>query len=559
MAQFYLCTLFVLISSRFIPVVVAQNLTETVWSSVIVTRNGDSIPLVSSSPTVLTPLGAQQLYSTGALFRDRYINGNNAIPDISKSEIDNTQTFSLSLLADYVEASAQAFIQGLYPPVQNTIISPTSVLANGSTISPPLGGYQYPLIYSYSRRDPKTIWLAGQANCNGYSASAEQYLSSSEYNATLASSQALYDSVASSVFGGELPPDDIYYGNAYYIFDYINYGYTHNTTIRNAVTADQLAQFRILADQWVYAINGNFSASGFFQNDHIRTIAGQTLAAEILALLFNNFNNNGATSKLNLLFTTFEPMVSLASLLGLPNIYTPFYGLPGLGASMVFEMFTSSVSTTQYPSQQDLQVRFLFRNSTDAVLSPYAIFGGSETMSLNDFTNAMGNIMMADVGVWCQTCQSGSVFCPFYTNVTFFGDSSPSSSSSSAQSSMKPAIAGVIGAMVALVVAGLVFLAMMLLFGVRFKRVGSKKRASLGGFKGSEKLASDVDVSVVKAGVGASVVGKGEGGGQGHERVGSWELSEGRAGGVGGVGKRASFEADGESLRGEPVKGSEVV
>lgn len=139
MAPFFLSTLIVLISSHLIPHVVAQNLTETVWSSVVVTRNGDSIPLISSNPTVLTPLGAQQLYSAGALFRDRYLNGNSTIPSISKSEIDNTQTFALSLLAEYVESSAQAFMQGLYPPDPNTIISSLSRLANGTTISPPLG------------------------------------------------------------------------------------------------------------------------------------------------------------------------------------------------------------------------------------------------------------------------------------------------------------------------------------------------------------------------------------------------------------------------------------
>lgn len=138
MAQFYLCTLFVLISSRLVPVVVAQNLTETIWSSVIVTRNGDSIPVIMSDPNVLlTPLGSQQLHSTGAFFRDRYISGNDAIPSISKSEIDDIQTYSLSLLANNVEASAQAFIQGLYPPVLS--VSPTSLFANGTPISSPLG------------------------------------------------------------------------------------------------------------------------------------------------------------------------------------------------------------------------------------------------------------------------------------------------------------------------------------------------------------------------------------------------------------------------------------
>lgn len=147
-AQFFLSTLAVLISARLIPHVVAQNLPETIWSSVLVTRNGDSIPLISSSPAVLTPLGAQQMFSTGALFRDRYLSGNSTIPAISKSEIDSTQTLALSLLAEYVESSAQAFMQGLYPPDQNTIISSTSRLANGTTISPPLGKLiRIPLLY----------------------------------------------------------------------------------------------------------------------------------------------------------------------------------------------------------------------------------------------------------------------------------------------------------------------------------------------------------------------------------------------------------------------------
>jgi len=403
-----------------------------------------------------------------------------------------------------------------------------------------------------------TIWLAGKVNCNGYSASASEYFASAEFNATFASAQPLYDSVASSVFGGELPLGDVNYVNAYYLFDYINYGYLHNSTIRKAVTADQLAQFRTLADQWVYAINGNFSASGFMPNDHIRTIAGQTLAAEILGSLFSNYQSGGTASMMNLLFTNFEPMVSLASLLGLPNIYTQFYGLPDVGSSMVFEMFTANSSTATYPAAEDLQVRFLFRNGTEnGHLAPYAIFGGSATMTLNDFTNAMSNVMMADVGQWCNVCQSGSIFCPFYTNATSGHDPDSSSSSSAANGNpgIKPAVAGVIGAITALIVAGAVFIAAMLIFGVRFKRVKQRRRGTLGGFKGCEKLASDVDVSVVKGGVGASVAGKGEGEGTKGERVGSWELREGR-------GKRASFERDGDggSLRGgKPVEAKEVV
>lgn len=144
MAPFFLCMLVVL---GFAQVMLAANVNETIWSSIVVIRNGDSSPLISDGPTTLTPLGAQQMYAAGSSFRDRYITGNTSIQGISKSEIDNVETFTLSLLRDYVASSAQAFIQGLYPPVQNTIFSPTALLANGSSIVAPLGKFLAFLLY----------------------------------------------------------------------------------------------------------------------------------------------------------------------------------------------------------------------------------------------------------------------------------------------------------------------------------------------------------------------------------------------------------------------------
>ena len=130
------------------PLAVAGSI-ETVWSSVIITRNGDSVPLIANEPTVVTPLGAQQMFAAGALFRDRYITGaapgNLTINGISMYQIDNSQTFALALLDEYVTASAQAFIQGLYPPLNNSfstddpIITPESLLANSTQVAFPLG------------------------------------------------------------------------------------------------------------------------------------------------------------------------------------------------------------------------------------------------------------------------------------------------------------------------------------------------------------------------------------------------------------------------------------
>jgi hypothetical protein len=78
----------------------AQDMIETTWASVVVTLYGDRVPLLSPQFSVLTPLGAQNLYSAGTLFRERYIarlsessGVNTAIQGISPYEIDNLQVF----------------------------------------------------------------------------------------------------------------------------------------------------------------------------------------------------------------------------------------------------------------------------------------------------------------------------------------------------------------------------------------------------------------------------------------------------------------------------------
>ena len=261
-------------------------------------------------------------------------------------------------------------------------------------------------------------------------------------------------------------------------------------------------------------------------------------------------------------------MISLASLIGLPDMYEQFFGLPDLGSSMVFEMFTAAnVSTNNYPSTQELQVRFLFRNGTNSTnnLDEYPIFGNPETimaMSLDDFSVAIEGIMTATIGEWCNVCESNSVFCPAYTNST---NSTSSTTSPSISPASRPVVAGVIGAIIALILAGLVLALAMLLFGIRFhRRPNPKRRSHLGGFKGAEKMASDPDLTVLKSGAGATVVREGQT--QGHERVGSWELGEGSKGKDFGAlpsaaeGRRPSFEADADDeTHGEPVKVDERV
>ena len=123
----------------------------TVWASVLFARTGERTPeVLGDIPTTLTSLGAQQMYNVGSFFRERYIstygstNGIDSAPiqGMSANELNNNQLYVMALDQQYNVASAQAFMQGLYPPYslssndsdQVRLLDPTSLLANNSYV-----------------------------------------------------------------------------------------------------------------------------------------------------------------------------------------------------------------------------------------------------------------------------------------------------------------------------------------------------------------------------------------------------------------------------------------
>lgn len=176
-------------------------LNEQVLSSFIYTVYGDRTPLILSEEPTLTPLGAQQLYSVGQTFRNRYVGSNGsdtsgtAILGISPYILNNEAISILTTSDQYLVASASAFMQGLYPPLElsssSTFATDLSVLANGSTITAPLSNYRtlpslamlysQKLMHSLSTTSanlaipchplPRSLWV----NANSFSQSTHSY------------------------------------------------------------------------------------------------------------------------------------------------------------------------------------------------------------------------------------------------------------------------------------------------------------------------------------------------------------------------------------------------
>ncbi|KAK5112635.1 hypothetical protein LTR62_003950 [Meristemomyces frigidus] len=595
------------------PEAVTASAQYTVWSSTIFSRTGERTPeVLGYIPTALTSYGANQAYRSGAFFRDRYIassgSTNNLISTaplqgLSANTIEPFQVYFHALDEQYSIASAQAFVQGLYPP--NTInssaarlLDPTSILSNSTYVESPLDGYQYPEIHTSGGLDAAFPFLGGSLDCPAFDSAATAIVGTADFATTEAESKSLYQTVGQALLSDVLDQDAWDYFNAYAIYDYLSYQYAHNATAKTfldqpgstdkSINVTYMQQLRWLADQQQYAQLGNLNAVNNYTGTSqpfpggnegagsISSIAGNMLAAKILAQMQLAIQTEGLFYKLSVLFGDFEPLLSFFALARLPALNSNFYGLPDFGSVIVFELFSyanSSAGPPSFPAESELWVRFYFRNGTgveqgdeSSNLQSYPVFGRgpSETdMMWSDFQLGMDGFLVGDVGTWCTQCGAENIFCAAWNS----SDASTGSSSTSRHHyrhhGPSRIVSGVIGAIVALGLGAIVFAAFMLIGGLRFHRVRHSRKSDLGGFKGGQKMASDRDLTLRDKGgavVGASVVH--EEGGQGHERVGSWELRQKEAGpGMDGDQARgASFESEMrvDPFR-DPVKADERV
>ncbi|KAF2761727.1 phosphoglycerate mutase-like protein [Pseudovirgaria hyperparasitica] len=526
-----------------------QDLDMRVHGTVVFTRAGERLPsLLGSGVRELTSLGAQQLHIAGDFFRNRYLtttggDGNdtiavNHIVDIDYDIVNDEQVLVMAPEGQHTYASAQAFMQGLFPPYEPTfaVNSSTnatfaalpggteSVLANGSYLNYPLNGYQYAQIRTYSSMEPHSIYLAGALGCDNHALSMFNYFNSTEFKDIQQRTRGLFSSIAGAAMGEDvLTSVQRDYGNAWNIYEYLNYRYNHDNGTQALFSAEDTSftgdyeRIRALASQQQWAFYGDSDV-----DNGIRAIPGRTLAAQVLGLLQQNIETRGVNYKLNLLFGDHEPFIGFSSLAAIAERNSQFYGLPEYGSSMVFELYSmGTANDTGFPAREDLWVAFYFRNGTSNEgydLRSYPIFHrGPSTAEISwvDFESYMSGIMTSKPGDWCTACGSSSaVFCPFYDYHTTTQPPKPSSA-------LSPAVAGVIGAIVTLVVLALIAVAAFAFGGIRMQR-NSRRHSNAGGYKGSAKMASDADLIMPQP----AVIAGATNGGREHTRMGSWELRQ---------------------------------
>lgn len=146
---------------------------------------------------------------------------------------------------------------------------------------------------------------------------------------------------------------------------------------------------------------------------------------------------------------------------------------------MTFELLTNAtVSNTSYPSNDDISVRFLFSNGSAAAnpLTAYPLFGQSSTViPWTTFVNEMNKFAIGDQATWCSKCGNSTGVCASSTSTSTSTSASATATAglSNGSGEISKAVAGVIGAMVTLVIILGIEALIMLLGGLRL--VNKKK------------------------------------------------------------------------------------
>ncbi|KAK4570044.1 hypothetical protein LTR86_003014 [Recurvomyces mirabilis] len=410
-------------------------------------------------PANLTDLGYQEVYTSGQYYRNRYISSNATykINGVNADLVKQAQ-IAVSAPADTVlQNSAEGFLQALYPPVGTNL--DTETLKNGTVITSPMNGYQLipiSLVTSGSGSEDNS-WLQSASGCAKATISSNNYFTSAEYMNYLNSTEGFYQTIGPTV-NGTYNSSQSTFKNAYTIYDLINVAEIHNASFdpSDIITDDAFYQLRTLADahEWGLAYNSS---------DNMRAIGGMVLGAEIVQYLNGTITGAGK-QKIGIQFGAYGTFASFFGL-AIPDIDTVAPELKGVAdyaSALTFEMFTNSstaISSSSYPSTDEIFVRTMFHNGTTSNISEptvYPLFGsGQDVLSWNDFTAGMNKFAVGTTKEWCSACGNTTGTCAAYQATgTSGGSSSGSSPSASAKSGngLSPAVNGVIGAMVTLAI-----------------------------------------------------------------------------------------------------------
>jgi prostatic aicd phosphatase len=479
----------VLVTTLVATFVAAQSDSEVV-AVLLLGRHGDRTSKIAGigieGASVLTTLGENEIFESATYFKNRYLNSsspefitnissNYQIPQVYASAPYNSWKFGIMTFRNdnVLGPSAWGFMQGLFPPDTTATLQ---TLANGTTETSPLNGYQYVSLNGIPLTAPDIIWIAGDQNCPTMTEASQAYYNSTKFLTMKPELQPFYDKFI-PLLEGILPNSSVSFQSAYNVFDYLNVGYIHNTTIYDNLSPDDLFQLRTLADSQSFDLNYNASSPN-------ASIGGKALAGMILTHLNQTVSQSSPSLKLTYFAGAYGVMLAFWGLTSLPAASPDFMGLPDYASAMAFEL-RRPVGNTGF---NNISVRFGFRNGSNPSmdLTYFPMFGQNQIdMPWSDWSQQIFNISILSDAAWCNICKSNLTFCTgsgsTATNPPAQSASSQATATSQSSSGLSNAAAGGIGAGVTIGVIAIVEgLLALCYFGSRKKRNAGKVGSETG-------------------------------------------------------------------------------
>lgn len=357
---------------------------------VIVARNGDRFDMYqdpkdySSALAQTTALGEAQSHQLGALLRSIYLSPESSsfIKDVEPSIVDHKQLHvrvKAGGEGSVVFDSAIALLQGLYPPHPKNKIE----LANGTTVTAPLGGYQYVPVETVEPGNDRS--LEPWTSCPNFEKHIANFHSSDSFKKKEQAAAPFFNQARDFIFGR-----DAKLQNIWNLHDFMSSQLMHNKTYAYRLPPGLINSARELAD---------FHEDGVFSDDNaggIGNIAGRTLLYTILSSL-ERFSAPKDPLKFVLVETSYHPFISLFHQFEIVKENPQFKGMPDFGSAFAIELRAGPP-----PDSRDF-LRFKIKNGTGAFETVH-VLGHKQDIPVTEFVYRIENAAIRSNKEWAQVC-----------------------------------------------------------------------------------------------------------------------------------------------------------
>ncbi|KAI6011730.1 histidine phosphatase superfamily [Pisolithus marmoratus] len=229
----------------------------------------------------------------------------------------------------------------MFPPTPRNKIT----LANGTTVTSPLGGYQYVPVEMVP--DSSDTVLESWVDCAAFKKHITKVYSSQEFKEKAQEAKHFFGSVHDYVFGRPTTLENIWN-----VYDYLNTELVYNQTFAFRLPPTLIEQARALANYHEDAVFSDKEVGG------IGNIAGRTILHPILRSL-ERIAFDDDPLRILLIETSYQPFISLFHMLDVLSSRPDLAGIPNFASALSFELLRGPA-----PEFRDF-VRIKFKNGTD--------------------------------------------------------------------------------------------------------------------------------------------------------------------------------------------------